>query len=83
LNVNGVNDVMQTEVHTAEPLVPKPIAYENELTIEKLKSHKSPDTDQIPAELIKAGGRFAVSFINLLFLFGIRSNYPRTGRILS
>jgi hypothetical protein len=28
-----------------------------ELVIEKLKSHKSPGTDQIPAELIKAGGR--------------------------
>jgi hypothetical protein len=27
------------------------------LTIEKLKSHKSPGIDQIPAELIKAGGR--------------------------
>jgi hypothetical protein len=27
------------------------------LAILKLKSHKSPDTDQIPAELIKAGGR--------------------------
>jgi hypothetical protein len=27
------------------------------LTIKKLKSHKSPGIDQIPAELIKAGGR--------------------------
>jgi hypothetical protein len=27
-----------------------------ELAIEKLKSHKSPGLDQIPAELIKAGG---------------------------
>jgi hypothetical protein len=27
------------------------------LSIEKLKSHNSPGTDQIPAELIKAGGR--------------------------
>jgi len=27
------------------------------LAIEKLKSHKSPGNDQIPAELIKAGGR--------------------------
>jgi hypothetical protein len=30
---------------------------EVELVIEKLKSHKSPGIDQIPAELIKAGGR--------------------------
>jgi len=27
------------------------------LVIEKLKSHKSPGTDQIPAELIKPGGK--------------------------
>ena len=30
--------------------------YFYELAIEKLKSHKSPGIDQIPAELIKAGG---------------------------
>jgi hypothetical protein len=36
-----------------------------ELAIEKLKSHKSPGIDQIPAELVKAGvGQFAVRFIN-------------------
>jgi hypothetical protein len=37
--------------------VPVPIAFEFEMAIEKLKGHKSPCTDQIPAELIKAGGR--------------------------
>ena len=58
LNVHGVNDVRQAEIHTAEPLVPEPSAFEVELAIEKLKSHKSPDIDQIPAELIKAGGSF-------------------------
>jgi hypothetical protein len=57
LNVHGVNDVRQTEVHTAEPLVPELSAFEVEVAIEKLKRHKSPGTDQIPAELIKAGGR--------------------------
>ena len=54
LNVYGVNDVRQTEIHTAEPIVPKPSASEIELAIEKLKSHKSPGIYQIPAELIKA-----------------------------
>jgi hypothetical protein len=34
--------------------VPEPSALEVELAIEKLKSHKSPGIDQIPAELIKA-----------------------------
>jgi len=56
-NVHGVKDVKQAEIHTAEPLVPEPSAAEVELAIDKLKSHKSPDTDQILAELIKAGGR--------------------------
>jgi len=57
LNVHGVNDLRKTEIHTAGPLVPEPSASEFELTIQKLKSHKSPGVDQIPAELIKAGGR--------------------------
>jgi len=30
---------------------------EVEMVVGKLKTHKSPGTDQIPAELIKAGGR--------------------------
>jgi hypothetical protein len=30
--------------------------FEDGVAIEKLKSHKSPGIDQIPAELIRAGG---------------------------
>ena len=56
LNVHGVNEVRKREIHTAEPLVPEPIASDFELATEKLKSHRSPSIDQIPAELIKAGG---------------------------
>ena len=37
--------------------MPEPSAFEVELAIEKLESHKSPSIDQIPAELIKEGGR--------------------------
>jgi hypothetical protein len=50
LNVRVFNDVRQAEIHTAEPVVPEPSAFEFELAIEKLKSHISPVTDQIPAE---------------------------------
>jgi len=37
--------------------LPVPSAFEVELATAKLKSHKSPGIDQIPAELIEAGGR--------------------------
>ena len=39
-NVHGAKDVRQADIHTAEPLVPEPSAFEVELAIEKLKSHK-------------------------------------------
>ena len=55
-NVHGVKDVGQAEIHTAEPVVPEPSASEVELAINKLNSHKSPGIDQIPVEMIKAGG---------------------------
>ena len=57
LNVHEDNDIREAEIHTVEPLVPEPSAFEVEVTIGKLKNHKSPGIDQIPAELIKAGGR--------------------------
>ena len=57
LTVHGVSDVRQAEIYTEEPLVPEPSAFEFELAVETLKSHKSTGTDQIPAEMIKEGGR--------------------------
>jgi hypothetical protein len=56
LNDYGVNDVRQTEIHKAEPLLLEPSSSEVEIAIEKLKRYKSPGIDQIPAELIQAGG---------------------------
>jgi hypothetical protein len=49
LNVHEVKDVRQAEIHRVEPLVPEPGAFEVELDIAKLKNHKSPGIDQIPA----------------------------------
>jgi len=66
LDVHRVNDGRQTEIHTAEPLVPEPSAFEIALAIEKLKRHRSPGIDQMPAELIKAGGRAIRSEIHKL-----------------
>jgi hypothetical protein len=48
LNVHAVHDVRQMDIHTAEPLVPEPSLVEVEIAIGKLKSYKSPSTDQIP-----------------------------------
>ena len=41
-NLHGVKDVGQAEIHTAEPVVPEPSAFEFEIAIGKLKSHKLP-----------------------------------------
>jgi hypothetical protein len=71
LNEHGINDVRQSEIHTAEPLVPEPSSFEVETAIGKLKRYKSPGTDQIPAELIQAGGNTLCSeihkFINCIW----------------
>jgi len=50
-----MNDVRQTEINTAETLMPVPNAFKVQKAIEKLKRHKTQGIDQIPAELIKAG----------------------------
>ena len=60
--------------------MPEPSAFEVELAIEKLKNYKSPGIDQIPAELIKAGGRIICCEIHILFLFGIRRKCLMNGR---
>jgi hypothetical protein len=66
LNVHRVHDVRQMDIHMAEQLVPETSLVELQLAIGKLKSYKSPGTDQIPAELIKAGGETLYSEIHRL-----------------
>jgi hypothetical protein len=63
LNVH-VSDVRQIEVHTAELLVPGPSSLQVEVA--KLKKYKSPGSDQIPAELIQAGGKILLPAIRKL-----------------
>jgi hypothetical protein len=51
------------------------VSLEVEMATDKLKRDKSPGTDPILAELIKAGGRtIHCGTINLLILCGIRRN---------
>jgi hypothetical protein len=64
--VYKASDVRQTEIHTAEPLVPDPSPFEVEIAIAKLKSFESPDRDKILAELIQAGGEILFSNIHKL-----------------
>jgi hypothetical protein len=61
LNVHNVSDVRKLEVHTAEPLVPWLIHLKVEIAIAKLKKYELTDNDQIPEELIKAGGETILS----------------------
>jgi hypothetical protein len=66
LNVRAVSVVTQTELRTTEPLVRESSAFGVEMAIEKLESPKLPGTDQIPAEIVKAGGRTICSEIDKL-----------------
>jgi hypothetical protein len=74
LIVHSVSDVRQLEMRRAEALVPGPSPFDVEITIAKLKKYKSPGNDQIPVELIQAGGETLVSVIHKLIISGIRKN---------
>jgi hypothetical protein len=54
LHAHDVSDVRQTEIHTAEPLVPCPSHHEVEIAIGKLKKYKSPGSDQILAKIVSS-----------------------------
>jgi hypothetical protein len=55
LNAHGVNDVRQTEMHIAEPLIHEPSSFELEITTEKLRMYKLPVIDQATGELVQGG----------------------------
>jgi hypothetical protein len=57
LNVHGIDEVWQTVIQTAELLALEPSTFYDEIATEKLKRCKSPNIEQIPTELIKAGGK--------------------------
>jgi hypothetical protein len=59
-----------------EPFIPDPSRLEVEIAIAKLKTFKSPGSDEIPAELIPVGGKI------LLIVFGLRKNCLFSGRSL-
>jgi hypothetical protein len=53
LIMHNVSDVRQTEVYTAEPLVPAPSRLQVEIAVLEFKKYKSLGNDQIPSELIQ------------------------------
>jgi hypothetical protein len=61
-----VCNVRQTEIHTAEPLVPYPSYLEVEIAIVQLENYKLPGSDQILAELIQTGGEALLSVVHKL-----------------
>jgi hypothetical protein len=60
LNLHSVGDVKQMEVHMAE----RPSHLEVKFAIAKLKKYKLQGNDEIPAELIQAGGETLMSAIH-------------------
>jgi hypothetical protein len=77
LNVHDVSDVKQTEIHTAEPLVPGSSRHEAEIAIARLKKYKSLGSNKILAELFSTG-----KSTNSLIFFGIRKNCLIIGKSL-
>jgi hypothetical protein len=65
------------DIHTAEPLVPEPSLVEVETAIGKLKSYKSPGTDQIPSKLIKAGGETYSEIHRLIYSIRNKEELPQ------
>jgi hypothetical protein len=53
-------------MHTAEPFMSESSASVVRVAAGKLKKHKSPGVDQIPAELLKRGGKVLRSEIHKL-----------------
>jgi hypothetical protein len=77
LNVQGAGGIRETEIHTAEPFVPEPSVTELEIAIRKLERYKAPGSDQIPAELIQAGGETLHSEIHkLIMLIWNKEEFP-------
>jgi hypothetical protein len=63
MTVHNVSDVMQIEIHTAEPLVPGSSHLEVEIFVAKMRRYNSHGSDQVLAELIQTGGEALVSVI--------------------
>jgi hypothetical protein len=66
LNVHGAHDVRQMDIHKVEPLLLEPSLVKEKTAIGKLKWYTFLGTDQILAEVIKAGGNTLCSEVHKL-----------------
>jgi hypothetical protein len=82
LNVHGINDFRQTEIQTVEPFVLESSSFGVEIVTEKLKRYKSSGTNQIPAELVEAGGNTLCSETHRLNNYVWNMNCNRNGKNL-
>jgi len=64
--VHNGEQTEEFEIHTAEPLIPEPSVIEMEMSVNRLKNFKSPGIDNIPAELIKSGGKALIKELHKL-----------------
>jgi hypothetical protein len=55
-----------SNVRQIEPLVPGSSCFDVEITVAELKKYKFPGSNQIPAELIQAGGETLLPVIHKL-----------------
>jgi hypothetical protein len=67
--VHNISDIRQKGIHKTELLLRGSRHLEDEIAIAKLKTYKSPDSDQISAELIQAEGDMFLRSINTLIPF--------------
>jgi hypothetical protein len=80
LSVYNISDGRQIGVHRAGTLVPGPSRFEVEIAFATLEKFKSPGSDEIPSELIQAGGETVQRSIKSFMPFGIRKNCLFSGR---
>jgi hypothetical protein len=77
LNVNGDNNVRQTKIHTAEPLVTEPSAFEVEMATETSEGTNHQIFIQLQQNCFKQEeGQFPLKSKNLLILCGMKRNCP-------
>jgi hypothetical protein len=81
LNVHGAGGVRQTEMHVAKPFLPEPSASGIEVAVGKPGRYTSPGVDQIPAELIQAGGETLHLEIHKLKLIWNKEELPHQWKV--